>query len=175
MMKRCVFCPQSILKANIQIFRRLMVLQRQREQRNAQISYEQDNGGSDPISPDFWDDDPQYSDDEETALKARLETSNMNRAGPSNYNQYQTPPRRSKYPTIIIEEEGVDEDEWAAEAARAEEAEREAEEMELARQVEESYRQQQHQAQPNQHGQTIGNTSIDVDDIEMDWDMDMDF
>jgi len=151
-----------------------MVLQRQREQRNAQISYEQDNGGSDPISPDFWDDDPQYNDDEEMALKARLEASDMNRAGPSNYNQYQTPPRRSRS-NIITEEEGVDEEEWAAEAARAEEAEREAEEVELARQVEESYRQQQHQAQPNQHGQTNESTSIEMDDIEMDWDMDMDF
>jgi len=152
-----------------------MVLQRQREQRNAQISYEQDNGGSDPISPDFWDDDQQYNHDEEMALQARLEASDMNRAGPSNCNQYQTPPRRSRYPNIIAEEEGVDEEEWAAEAARAEEAEREAEEVELARQVEESYRQQQHQAQPNQHGRTNGNTSIDVDDIGMDWDMDMDF
>jgi hypothetical protein len=160
-----------------------MVLQRQREQRNAQISFEQDNGGSDPISPDFWDDDDGvFNEVEERALQARLEASNSySKAGPSNYNQFQTPPRRSKYPTTISEQQ---EEEWAAEAARAEEAEREAEEMELARQVEESYRQhhqpnhldqaQQHTHHSHRGGDGTENTSIDVDDIEMDWGMDMD-
>jgi hypothetical protein len=146
-----------------------MVLQRQREQRNAQISYEQENGGSDPISPDFWDTE---AEEEEKVLEARLQASDQYNAmaGPSTYqnkNQFQTPPRRSR-PTIIEqeEEEGL-EDEWAAEAARAEEAEREAEEMEFARQVEESYQRQQ-------ANQPQGEESIEVDDIEMDWDMDMD-
>jgi hypothetical protein len=147
-----------------------MVLQRQREQRNAQISYEQDNGGSDPISPDFWD-----CEEEERALEARLQASESYnaRAGPSNHNQFQTP-QRQRHPQgrcPIIEEDQEEEEDWAAEAARAEEAEREAEEVELARQVEESYRQQQHQSHPQQHG----DTNIEVDDIEMDWDMDMDF
>jgi hypothetical protein len=159
------------MKANIQIFRRLMVLQRQREQRNAQISYEQDNGGSDPISPDFWD-----GEEEERALEARLQASELYnaKAGPSNHNQFQTPQRQ---PQRIIGEDQEEEEDWAAEAARAEEAEREAEEVELARQVEESYRrqQQQHQSHPHQHSQPHGDTSIEVDDIEMDWDMDMDF
>jgi hypothetical protein len=145
-----------------------MVLQRQREQRNAQISYEQDNGGSDPISPDFWD-----SEEEERALEARLQASESYnaRAGPSNYNQFQTP-QRQRHPQgrcPIIEEDQEEEEDWAAEAARAEEAEREAEEAELARQVEESYRQQQHQSHSH------GDTNIEVDDIEMDWDVDMDF
>jgi hypothetical protein len=160
------------MKANIQIFRRLMVLQRQREQRNAQISYEQDNGGSDPISPDFWD-----SEEEERALEARLQASESYnaRAGPSNHNQFQTPQRQPQRRHPIIEEDQEEEEDWAAEAARAEEAEREAEEVELARQVEESYRRHQHQSYPHQHSQPHGDTSIEVDDIDMDWDMDMEF
>jgi hypothetical protein len=152
-----------------------MVLQRQREQRNAQISYEQDNGGSDPISPDFWDCD---GEEEEKALEARLQASESYnaRAGPSNHDQFQTPQRHRQTRCSIIEEDQEEEEDWAAEAARAEEAEREAEEVELARQVEELYRQQQqHQSHPHQHGQPSGDTSIEVDDIEMDWDMDMDF
>jgi hypothetical protein len=145
-----------------------MVLQRQREQRNAQISYEQDNGGSDPISPDFWD-----GEEEERALEARLQASESYnaRAGPSNHNQFQTPQRQPQRRHPIIEEDQEEEEDWAAEAARAEEAEREAEEVELARQVEESYRQQQQHQSHQQHG----DTNIEVDDIEMDWDMDMDF
>jgi len=148
-----------------------MVLQRQREQRNAQISYEQENGGSDPISPEFWDED-----EEERALEARLEMSeSYNSAGPSNHNQFQTPPRRSRYPTTIGEQglEEPDEDDWADEAARAEEAEREAEEMEMARRVEDSYRQQQQQQDQSYHHRA--DTSIEVDDMDMDWDVDMDF
>jgi len=158
------------MKADIQIFRRLMVLQRQREQRNAQISYEQDNGGSDPISPDFWD-----CEEEERALEARLNASESYnaRAGPSNHNQFRTPQRQPQRRCPIIEEDQEEEEDWAAEAARAEEAEREAEEVDMARQVEESYhqQQQQHQLRPQQHG----DTSIEVDNIDMDWDMDMDF
>jgi hypothetical protein len=149
-----------------------MVLQRQREQRNAQISYEQDNGGSDPISPDFWD-----GEEEERALEARLQASESYnaRAGPSNHNQFQTPQRQLPRRHPIIEEDQEEEEDWAAEAARAEEAEREAGEVELARQVEESYRQQQHQSHPHQHSQPHEDTNIEVDDIEMDWDIDMDF
>jgi len=149
-----------------------MVLQRQREQRNAQISYEQDNGGSDPISPDFWD-----GEEEERALEARLQASESYnaRAGPSSHDQFQTPQRQRQTRCPVIEEDQEEEEDWAAEAARAEEAEREAEEMELARQVEESYRQQQHRSHLQQHGEAHGDTSVEVDDIEMDWDMDMDF
>ena len=149
-----------------------MVLQRQREQRNAQISYEQDNGGSDPISPDFWD-----GEEEERALEARLQASESfnARAGPSNHDQFQTPQRQRQGRCPVIEEDQGEEEDWAAEAARAEEAEREAEEVELARQVEERYRQQQLQSRPYQYSQAHGDTSIEVDDIEMDWDMDMDF
>lgn len=145
-----------------------MVLQRQREQRNAQISYEQDNGGSDPISPEFWD-----SEEEERVLEARLQASESYnaRAGPSNHDQFQTPQRQRHTRCSIIEEDQGEEEDWAAEAARAEEAEREAEEVELARQVEESYRQEQHQS----HQQQQGHVNIEVDDIKMDWDMDMDF
>jgi hypothetical protein len=67
-----------------------------------------------------------------------------------------------------IEEE--DEDQWAAEAARAEEAERqrEAEEAELAERVEASHRMQNN----DNHYQ---DTSIEIDDIDMDWDVDMNF
>lgn len=148
-----------------------MVVQRQREQRAAQISYEQENGGSDPISPEFWDDDQNYSFNEEMAFKARLKRSDPG-AGPSNYNQFQTPPRRSSFPNTI--QEGEEEEDWAAEAARAEEAEREAEEVELARQVEESYRHQQ-QSYPHQDQVNGTDTSMAMDDIEMDWDVDMDF
>lgn len=150
-----------------------MIVQRQREQRAAQISYEQENGGSDPISPEFWDDDQNYSFNEEMALKARLEGSDTG-AGPSNHNQFQTPPRRSRFPNPI--QAGEEEEDWAAEAARAEEAEREAEEVELARQVEESYRHQQ-QSHPHQdQDQANGpDTSMAMDDIEMNWDVDMDF
>jgi hypothetical protein len=155
------------MTADNQIFRRLMVLQRQREQRNAQISYEQDIGGSDPISPEFWD-----SEEEERALEARLQASESYnaRAGPSK-DQFQTPQRQPQRRHPIIREDQEEEEDWAAEAARAEEVEREAEELELARQVEESYRQEQHQSHPHHHG----DTSIEVDDIEMDWDVDMDF
>jgi hypothetical protein len=168
-----------------------MIMQRKREQRASQISYELDNGGSDPISPDFWDEEEGNSPD--WALEEEQEKEGM-RAGPSNY---QTPPRPRAHQSMGMEEE----DQWAIEAARAEEAEREAEEAELARQVEESYSKSQgfqHQSQQpihhthqqlyghqyqqqahNQHNQQHNHTPIPddammTDDIEMDWDVDMD-
>jgi len=162
-----------------------MVLQRQREQRNAQISYEIDNGGSDPISPDFWDEDEGEGmdrDREERELQARLEMNQMyNQAGPSNYQTPQRPRAQSTRHHLPIcigsvnHDQEQEEDQWAAEAARAEEAEREAEEAELARQIEESYR-HQHQQQHQQHHQHPGNTdtSKGIEDTEMDWDVDMD-
>ena len=162
-----------------------MVLQRQREQRNAQISYEIDNGGSDPISPDFWDEDDGEGmdrDREERDLQARLEMNQMySQAGPSNYQTPQRPRAQVARHHLPIRtgdgnhDQEQEEDQWAAEAARAEEAEREAEEAELARQIEESYRHQDRSQHQHQHHYPENtNTSVEVEDIEMEWDVDMD-
>jgi truncated hemoglobin YjbI len=133
-----------------------------------------DNGGSDPISPDFWDGEEEFDQDLEDAglerqLQARLRQS---AAGPSNYQTPQRPRAPLRQRERIVEEgiEEEDEDQWAAEAARAEEAERqrEAEEAELAERVEASHRMQNN----DNHYQ---DTSIEIDDIDMDWDVDMNF
>lgn len=166
-----------------------MILQRKREQRAAQISYELDNGGSDPISPEFWEEEGSEEDVPEAVWQQDLRGEKEgSRPGPSNY---QTPQRPSaRHDASMIDEE----DRWAVEAARAEEAEREAEEAELARQIEESYTQsqgfqhrhqqqpqQQHHQQAHQHSDScqhdqhsILDDDMAIDDIEMDWDVDMD-
>jgi hypothetical protein len=160
-----------------------MVRQRKREERAAQISYELENGGSDPVSPEFWDEEEEQEDVPHWAWdrgRDGLDTEmNSNQAGPSNYQQqYQTPQRPRAARGQMIEDE---EDQWAAEAAKAEEEEREAEEAELARQIEESYAQANPQSNvnanahaPNHNIDATLHSDMAIDDIEMDWDVDMD-
>lgn len=53
----------SLVKVNhtdaMQVYRRLMLLQRRKAQHAAMVSYECETGGSDPISPDFWEEEEQ--------------------------------------------------------------------------------------------------------------------
>ncbi|BEI99616.1 hypothetical protein CcaverHIS631_0406590 [Cutaneotrichosporon cavernicola] len=85
-----------------EIFRRLMVLQRRREQHAALVSHETETGGSDPALPDIWEEEVDALAREERALYQHLNAS------------------------------FADDDEWAREAAAAEEAEASAEAAELA-------------------------------------------
>lgn len=153
-----------------------MVTQRKRAEHAAQLAYDRDNGGSDPVSPDFWDEDAAETAMNEigTDQRYRPPTTPQVVAGPSSF---QTPVRATVRPSdehmhfTPIDETSCNQDEelWAMEAARAEEAEREAEEAEMARQFEES--QQPSSPAQSSRQQPISDADIDMD---MDWEMESD-
>ncbi|KLT43282.1 hypothetical protein CC85DRAFT_291581 [Cutaneotrichosporon oleaginosum] len=58
-----------------EIFRRLMVLQRRREQHAALLSHETETGGSDPALPEFWEEEADALAREERALYQHLDAS----------------------------------------------------------------------------------------------------
>ena len=156
-----------------------MVNQRRKAEHAAAMALEMDNGGSSPISPDFWDDEALEAQRDVPKQHYPNDQPTQPVAGPSNYQTplrqlsssrhptYRPPqPQTSHNPTTDME---PDEELWAIEAARAEEAEREAEEAELARLMEESYQQK---LQPTTLSpQDLGEMDIDMD---MDWDMESD-
>jgi hypothetical protein len=121
-----------------------MVLQRRKAEHAAMVSYEVETGGSDPALPDFWDDELEALAQEERRLSSRLESTASPFSGfhaDAEDDTMATPHRDNTFhdarpsPMQILDEE----DEWELEAAAAEEAEREAEDAEIARRVEEAY------------------------------------
>lgn len=158
-------CPNPA-DINVQIFRRLVVHQRHR----AQAMFEDETGGSDHESPDFWDDSPSPSiEDQRAAIEQFLEEEERN--GLDTASSFQTPTRPShRYhrPTLLhpVTEDAGEEELWAMEAAQAEEAERAAEE-EARHAMELEQQNSQRQAQELLDG-------MEGMDIDMDWDMDSD-
>lgn len=90
-----------------------MVLQRRREQHAALVSHEAETGGSDPALPDFWEEEADALAREERALYQHL---NATFGG------------APAHAGGGVEEE----EEWAREAAAAEEAEAAADAQEMA-------------------------------------------
>lgn len=171
-----------MLKLIHQIFRRLMVLQRRKAQHAALVSHEVETGGSDPLLPDFWEDELYTLEAEERTLmrhwedehNARHEPQSSTRQPAQQHVPYQTPPpARYRFSSTgrvpnAYRESSVDaidqeEDDWAAEAAAAEEAEREAEEVEVLDRVEREY------------VLSGANSGEGKDDHTMDVDMDIDW
>lgn len=150
-----------------------MVNQRKKAEHAA---YEMDNGGSSPDTPDFWDDEPTEAQWAEMERHYLQKQHAQPAAGPS---AFQTPPRpvsRQPYipqnPSPIRQDANAtitDEELWAMEAARAEEAEREAEEAEMARLMEETYHPPPNH--PSPPTDDLGGMDIDMD---MDWEMESD-
>jgi len=124
-----------------------MVLQRRKAEHAAMVSYEVETGGSDPALPDFWDDELEALAQEERRLSSRFHQpassySIFDTGDDDDEDDMMTTPTRGAAfkdarpsPMQILDEE----DERELEAAAAEEAEREAEDAEIARRVEEAY------------------------------------
>jgi hypothetical protein len=123
-----------------------MVLQRRREEHAALVSHEIETGGSDPLLPEFWEEEVASLDAEERMLASHFNhgaqpSHTQHAAGVPTLHPFSTPlqhqpAERTAYRESPIEDE---ENRWAREAAEAEEAEREAEDAEIARMVEEEY------------------------------------
>lgn len=146
-----------------------MVMQRQKARHAAEIAYERDNGGSDPVLPDFWDEGEQLETLEANTASHR-QFSDQPVAGPSNpytpphITTFRSPAVERPHAQYMTDATPIDEDVWAMEAARAEAAEREAEEAEMARQCEEEMHHSQRTIQQNDL------EGMDLD-IDIDWDM----
>lgn len=101
-----------------------MVLQRRREKHAHLVSYEA-SGGSDPLLPEFWEEELEALAREERALLSRLDAMDV---GDDGGHDGAVVERHSGHGV----DEGDDEAAWAAAAAEAEEAE-----AEIAARVEE--------------------------------------
>lgn len=144
-----------------------MVDQRRKARHAAEVAYERENGGSDPISPDFWDEQEYLAMvDATTRIERPVEMAPaINAPAPFSTPARSIAPRaRPAQPTDPLAIE-TDADTGALEAARAEEAEREAEEAEMARQIEEEMQRSKQAGRPDDMD------GMDLD-IEMDWEMD---
>jgi len=119
------------------IFRRMMVLQRSKARHAQLVSHEVETGGSDPDLPDFWEDEPLEQDDIHSDRQPEMTHTIIDDISMSPVSSI---PRRREIITTYRERGDADEEErWAREAAEAEEAELETEELEIARKVEEAY------------------------------------
>nr|XP_019047140.1 hypothetical protein I302_03747 [Kwoniella bestiolae CBS 10118]OCF26070.1 hypothetical protein I302_03747 [Kwoniella bestiolae CBS 10118] len=107
-----------------EIFRRLVILQRKKSQHASLVSHEQETGGSDPLTPEFWEDELDHLQREERELMDRLDHPMMSSPPPSD------PGRSGKEEEL---------EEWQIQAALAEQEELDLEEMRLADQVEQAY------------------------------------
>lgn len=139
--------------ADGQIFRRLMVLQRRKAEHAALVSHEQETGGSDPLEPEFWEEEMEQFDPEAGMVNYST------RQPPQQLNYLNTPQHSfasssSKYITPrpargfgrdmtmgSYRERMEEEEDWGEEAAAAEAAEREAEEIAMLEMVEREYAQ----------------------------------
>ncbi|ORY30388.1 hypothetical protein BCR39DRAFT_529618 [Naematelia encephala] len=142
-----------------EIFRRLMVLQRRRAQHTQLLSHELETGGSDPLLPDFWEDELSTIQAEERRLATLLEApSNLTRQrgamNPHDDSLYRDSPK-----------EDEEEEMWALEAAQAEQAERDTEEEELAKRVEEAYG-----VEVTTPRKQTSNQAMDLD-LDIDWEV----
>ncbi|WWD00616.1 hypothetical protein V866_007551 [Kwoniella sp. B9012] len=145
-----------------EIFRRLVILQRKKSKHASLVSHEMETGGSDPLTPEFWEDELEELQKEERELMNRLdnhpdEQNNQIQAQLQPHVQNQDQPRNQ-------EEEELEE--WQIQAALAEQEELELEEMNFADQVEQAYYARQ--------SQTHQLLEINIDTGRMDVDMDMD-
>lgn len=114
-----------------------MVMQRRKAENAAMVSYEVETGGSDPALPDFWEDDIQLLGQPSHSARFREQIEHED----EDDDMALTPKRTNAFASARpISFGAMNEDEqWALEAAAAEEAEREAEDAEIARRVEEAY------------------------------------
>ena len=112
-----------------------MVMQRRKAEHAALVSYEMETGGSDPALPEFWDDDIQLIDRPHPAQFREPVVHEDD-----DDDMMMTPKKKFHASARPSPFGAIDEDEeWALEAAAAEEAEREAEDAEIARRIEEAY------------------------------------
>ena len=112
-------------------------MQRRKAEHAAMVSYEVETGGSDPGLPDFWDDDIQLLGQPPNPAQFRDHIEHEDEDDDMTLTPKKNRPFVAARPTSF---RAVDEEEeWALEAAAAEEAEREAEDAEIARRVEEAY------------------------------------
>lgn len=178
-----------------------MVMQRQRAQRAALISLEDQNGGSDPDLPEFWEDELNDNGDG---------SGNGNGDGPRCFSEhdYQSHPvsdvhrihphQHNQHPPFLTPPSGKgnkgkgratplyyahsphtthtyesEEEQWAREAAEAEEAERQAEEAELMNRLEGDYTAAEADRVMPLHEHRQDQHHVDVD-MSRDTDMDWD-
>jgi hypothetical protein len=167
-----------------------MVLQRRKAEHAALVSHEQETGGSDPLEPDFWDDELEMEEREMARivspdrptfgdLSRRTKFTALSVASPS---MLTTPPRdvrpygQGKAEAMgTYRDRGDDDEDWAEEAAAAEEAEREAEELAMLDRVERDFMESSHQGgsgwAPGESGRgLVSRARGGGDDMEVDWD-----
>ena len=133
-----------------QIYRRLMLLQRRKAAHAALVSHERETGGSDPILPDFWDDEDDSSLQHRSSSPSthihndyptQVHLPSFGQAVTPPHNLFITPPRPVRRPSGIrpardkgeqgLTQAGIE----AAEAAEAELAEQIEREMALNMQM----------------------------------------
>ena len=108
-----------------------MVLQRNRARHAQLAAHEVETGGTEPDLPEFWDEDVDALSQDPNGFARHYEDRSMSQDVPA-----PTPGRkRSLFGYRDREDE---EDWWAREAAEAEQAELEAEDLDIARRVEEA-------------------------------------
>ncbi|KAK8847428.1 hypothetical protein IAR55_005286 [Kwoniella newhampshirensis] len=154
-----------------EIFRRLVIVQRRKAHHATLVSHEVETGGSDPNLPEFWADELDSLAREERDLLRRLTDDERDHCQSlpqfmSSSSHVRSTEEHGE--TIYGLHEGVEneEDVWAMEAAQAEEVEREVEEAEVARSVEQAYGM-------NDQGRLRIQAQIESADMDMDMDMDM--
>ena len=139
---------------DMQVYRRLMLLQRRKAQHAAMVSYQRETGGSDPISPDFWEEEEQAPSRSGFTGHAnshwyspQAESDTPTTFDPGHKDIYLTPPRAESTHTrprvsltAIAQTEAEADAAQAAEAALAEQIERDmAEQMSGPRTSEAGY------------------------------------
>ncbi|OCF76964.1 hypothetical protein I204_02673 [Kwoniella mangroviensis CBS 8886] len=147
-----------------EIFRRLVILQRKKFQHASLVSHEMETGGSDPLTPEFWEDELEELQKEERELMNRLDNHTDEQ---NNQIQIQLQPHvQDQDPTRNQEEAELEE--WQIQAALAEQEELELEEMNFADQVEHAYFAHQSQS----HRLSADNVHTARMDVDMDMDLD---
>lgn len=106
-----------------------MVLQRRREQHAALVSHEYETGGSDPMLPDFWEDELSSLAHEECVLFRHLDESFSTSSTPTSSAMVMAGEEEWVHQALA---EADEEEMWAHQAAEAEEAEAAAEAEQVA-------------------------------------------
>ncbi|WVQ69287.1 uncharacterized protein L199_007504 [Kwoniella botswanensis] len=151
-----------------EIFRRLVILQRKKSQHASLVSHEIETGGSDPLTPEFWEDELEELQKEERELMNRLD----DQSHADHQHQNQTSSSTMNNNQHVNQEES--DEEWEIQAALAEQEEMELEEINFADQVEKAYYAHQSQShQPSDNNVHTGNMDVDMDvdlDSQVNWD-----
>ncbi|WWC67973.1 uncharacterized protein I206_101892 [Kwoniella pini CBS 10737] len=148
-----------------EIFRRLVILQRKKNQHATLQSHELETGGSDPLLPDLEDELLQLEKEEKELINRLDQIQEIDH----NHNLYSSPiPVKQNFKfnshhQNIIEDDKYEE-EWEKEAALAEEQERDQEDIILVEQAE------LQQFAQIRHSQNHNSMDIDMDlDEQVDW------